>query len=289
MTVAVVTDTCASIPTSVAEELDLEVVAYYIHHANGTWRDSVDITPQEFYEWLPQAQELPTTANPGPGDYLKAFENAANKGHTEILSVHLSSQVSGAYQAGLIARDMTLARRPDLRIEIVDTRQVSMVHGWATIEAARAARSGADLAQATQIARHVADAGWMFMAADTLKYLYMGGRIGRAKHLVGSLLNVKPIFSMSKEGIITGIAQARSMQQAYAKIVELMNESGDANRPLKVCITHNAADERAEALLGAISDAYQVEEVLVTQLSPALGVHTGPGMVGVCFFPVQTS
>ena len=151
----------------------------------------------------------------------------------------------------------------------------------------KAAQAGADLAQAVAAARHVADAGWMIQTADTLKYLYMGGRIGRAKHLVGSLLNVKPIIGM-EEGIIAPMGQARSRDKAYGKILELMRERNSADHPIKVAVTHVAAPERAEVLLGMVKQSFDCHEALISELSPALGVHTGPGLVGVNFFPVLT-
>jgi len=289
MTVGVITDTCASIPAEFIADLDLHVVPYYIHRNGTTLRDNVDILPEDFYAWLPSAKELPTTANPGPGDYLEVFEQAVAKGYDQLISLHLTSKGSGAYQAGVVAKEMAAARFPQIPVEVVDTLQVSMVHGWASIEAARAARKGADLQDVVRVARYVSDSGCMIQTADTLKYLYMGGRIGFAKHLVGSLLNVKPVISMNHDGIITGVGQARSIAQAIDKIIELMAELGDVSRPIKVGITHNTAPDRAEALLELIKDAYTVDEVVITQQSPALGVHTGPGMVGVSFFPVAST
>jgi len=125
----------------------------------------------------------------------------------------------------------------------------------------------------------------MLTTADTLKYLYMGGRIGRARHLVGTLLNIKPIVSM-QEGIIVAAGQTRSMTQAFARIVELMAGRGPAEGPIKIGITHAAAPERAREMLQAVTQSYDCCEVLTSQLSPVLGVHTGVGTVGVNFFPV---
>jgi DegV family protein with EDD domain len=163
-----------------------------------------------------------------------------------------------------------------------------MVHGWAAIEAARAAQAGADLAQVVAAARYVADAGWMIQTADTLRYLYMGGRIGRAQHLVGTLLNVKPIVGM-EEGIIIAMGKARTRSKAYATIIELMRERNPANRPIKVAITHVAVPEQAEILLEMAKQAFDCRETLISELSPVLGVHAGPGMVGVNFFPVPSA
>jgi DegV family protein with EDD domain len=286
MMIAVVTDSCASIPPALVTSLKIEIVPYYIHRGREALRDLVDISHDEFFGWLPTADKLPTTANPGPGDYLDAFTRAAAWADG-IVSIHMTSKGSGAYQAGCIAREMAETQLPGMPIIVIDTLQVSMVHGWAAIEAARAARQGADLAQVVAAARYVADTGWMIQTADTLKYLYMGGRIGRAKHLVGTLLNIKPLIGM-EEGIIIPLGQARTRSKAYLKMLELMRERIPANPPIKVGITHVAAPEQGELLLDMVKGAFDCRETLISQLSPALGVHTGPGMVGVNFFPVPS-
>jgi DegV family protein with EDD domain len=282
--ITVVTDTCASIPARLAEGLQIEIVPYYLHRGHETLRDLVDITHDEFFQWLPSAEVLPTTANPGPGDYLDAFTRAA--AHADgILVVTMTSKGSGAYQSACIAQEMAKTRMAGMRVEVVDTLQVAMVHGWAAIEAARAAQAGAPFEEVIAAARYVARTGCMIQTADTLRYLYMGGRIGRAKHLLGSLLNVKPLIGM-EEGIIVPLGQARTRSRAYRKMIELMAERNPSHAPIKLAITHVAALEQAELLLDMAQQAFECRETLISQLSPALGVHTGPGMVGVNFYPV---
>lgn len=282
--IAVVADTCACIPPPLAHDLRIEVVPYYLHRGAETLRDQVDITPAEFYAWLPSAAPLPTTANPGPGDYLSAFERAAAWA-TGVVVVTMTAKGSGAYQSACIARDMAGAHLPGLSVAVVDTEQVAMVHGWAAIEAARCGQQGAALPDVVATARSVAARGCMLKTADTLRYLYMGGRIGRAKHLAGTLLNIKPIISM-EAGVIVARGSARSITQACARMVAMMADYGAADHPIKIAVTHAAAPERAERLLGAVTAAYDCRETLVSELSPVLGVHTGPGCVGVNFFPL---
>jgi DegV family protein with EDD domain len=282
--IAVVTDTCASIPPDLAESLQVEIVPYYLHRGQETLRDLVDISHDEFFQWLPTAEVLPTTANPGPGDYLRAFSKAAERADT-IVTITMTSKGSGAYQSASIAREMAGSQLPDVKIEVLDTLQVAMVHGWAAIEAARAAQAGAELEEVVTAARRVAESGCMILTADTLRYLYMGGRIGRAQHLVGSLLNVKPLIGM-QDGIIVPLGQARTRRRAYAKMLELMRERNPTQAPIKLAITHVAALEQAELLLDMAKRAFDCRETLISQLSPVLGVHSGPGMVGVNFFPV---
>jgi DegV family protein with EDD domain len=283
--IAVVTDSCASIPPELVESLQIEVVPYYLHKGHETLRDQIDISPSEFFRWLATTDKLPTTANPGPGDYLTTFARVAR--HAEgIVSIHMTSKGSGAYQSACVAQEMARTELPGVKIEVVDTLQTAMVHGWAAVEAARAAQAGASLDQVVAVARRVAETGCMIQVADTLRFLYMGGRIGRAQNLMGTLLNVKPVIGM-QDGIIIPFGQARGTSQAYAKVLDLMRQRGAANRPIKVGITHVAAPERAELLAGLVKQAFDCRETWISELSPALGVHAGPGTVGVNFFPVD--
>ncbi len=280
--IKVIADSCASIPDKLAKQLNIEVVPYYIHQGVETLLDLVDIKRQEFFEWLPQAESLPKTANPGPGDYLNAFQRVAEKTR-DIVTVHMTSKGSGAYQSAMTAKEMAKENLPDLKIEVVDTLQVAMVHGWAAIEAARSALEGSSLEQVAATARRVASSGVMLQTADTLRYLYLGGRIGRAQNLLGSVLNIKPIIGM-QDGIIVPLGQARSRAKAYARMADIMKEHLDLGERIKAAFTHVAAPEEAERLRDLVTSKFDCAETLIAELSPALGVHTGPGTVGVCFY-----
>jgi DegV family protein with EDD domain len=174
-------------------------------------------------------------------------------------------------------------RTPGVRVEVVDTLQVAMSHGWVAIEAARAAMDGLSYEGVLERARGIAQRGMMIQTADTLRYLYMGGRIGRAQHLLGSLLNIKPLIGM-KEGEIVALGTARSRLKSYRRIVDLMHQHvGDGAR-IKVAFSHVAARERLEQLQEMVTARFDCLEIIVTELSPALAVHSGPGTVGVSFF-----
>ena len=283
--VAVLTDSCASIPDWLVKQLDIEVVPYYIHRGKEMLRDLVDVKREEFFRWLPTATELPKTATPGPGDYLAAFRCLAGRAR-EIVTVHMTSKGSGAYQAALVAKEMAAKEMPDLHIEVVDTLQTAMCHGWATIEAARAALADASLDKVVETAKEVARKSVMIQTADTLRYLYMGGRIGRATHMVGSLLNIKPLIGM-ENGVITPLGQARSRRKAYRKMVEIMAQKVGQGARIKIAYVHAAALEEAEKLRRLVEPQFDCQESLFAELSPALGVHTGPGTVGVGFFPLE--
>jgi DegV family protein with EDD domain len=282
--VGVLTDTTAAIPEALVRELGIEIVPYYIHRGLESLRDMVDVRPGEFAEWLRGATKLPTTSNPAPGDYLVGLRDLAQRVR-EIVVLTMTSKGSGAYQSCLAAVGILREQFPDVRVEVVDTLQVAMSQGWAAIESARAALVGLGLDEVAQRACEVARKGIMIQTADTLRYLYMGGRIGRAKHLVGSLLNIKPLIGM-QDGIIVALGTARSRLKAYRRMVELMRQKvGDGAR-IKVAFTHVAAPEQVEKLRAMVTPHFECVETIVTELTPVLAVHSGPGTVGVSFFPV---
>lgn len=283
--IGVLTDTTASIPSKLVEKLRIEIVPYYIHRGLVTLRDMVDVKPTQFAEWLAEAKRLPTTSNPAPGDYLRGLKNLASQVRG-VIALTMTSKGSGAYQSCRAAVEMFKEHTPDVRVEVVDTLQVAMVQGWAAIEAARAAMDGQTFEDTVRQAREVAQRGMMLQTADTLRYLHMGGRIGKAQHLVGSLLNIKPIIGM-QDGEIVALGTTRSRGRAYRRIVDLMQERVGEGARIKVAFTHVAARERMESLQSLVTERFDCVETVVTELSPALAVHSGPGTVGVSFFPAS--
>ena len=283
--VAVVTDSCASIPEALIEALNIHWVPYYIHRGKEVLRDLVTAKRDAFYRWLPTAEELPTTASPGPGDYIQIYEKlAAEEDAGEIVSIHMTSKGSGAYQAAKVAQSMMREKIPELKIEVIDTLNVSMCQGWMVIEAARSALEGKALSEVVDRVKRMIPVTRMIQTADTLKYLYMGGRIGRAKHMVGSLLKIKPLIGM-EEGVIVPLGQARSRQQAYAKMVDMVEAVVGQSSKIKVAYVHAAALREVDKLRTMVEERLNCVESITAELSPALGVHTGPGTAGLCYAP----
>jgi len=287
--VAVVTDSAASIPESLIQSLHIRWVPYYVHRGEQVLRDLVSIQRDAFYQWLPTAQELPKTASPGPGDYVTLYRALAEEeGVGEIVSIHMTSKGSGAYQAAMAAKSVIREVLPDLRVEVIDTLNVSMCQGWMVIEAARAAVAGKSLADIVDLVKKMVPVSRMIQTADTLKYLYMGGRIGKAKHLLGSLLNIKPLIGM-QDGVIVPLGQARSRTRAYQMMADMVESAVGRLGRIKIAYVHAAAQEEAEKIKKLVEGRLTCVESLIAELSPALGVHTGPGTAGLCYFPVLES
>ena len=283
--VSVVTDSCASIPEDLLEKLQIHTVAYYIHCEGEVLRDLVTIQRDEFLSWLSSANELPTNASPGPGDYLEMYTNLIKKGVTQIISIHMTARGSGAYQAAKVAQSMLTEQSPEVRVEVLDTQNVSLCQGWMAVAAARAALAGATLDDIVAKIQRMIPVTQMIQTADTLKYLYMGGRIGMAKRLFGVLLNIKPLIGM-KDGIIVALGQARSRSGAYNQMAEYVANAVGKGR-VKIAYVHAGALKQAQQLKNILEANLNVVESIVAELSPALAVHTGPGTVGICFYPTE--
>ncbi len=284
--VAVVTDSTTSLPGAMYERYQITMVPYYVHMGDRVARDLVDIGPPEFNAYLLELTDrtqMPKTASPGPGDYLRAYSEAAQWAR-EILSIHMTSDGSGAYQAASVAKEMALETLRDVEIAVIDTRNVAMAHGWIALQCARAACEGANLAELVALAHRLVPKAHMLQTADTLQYLYLGGRIGRAAHLVGSLLRIKPIVSMD-EGIISTVGVARSRETAYRRMTDLLVRDVGLGRRIRLALTHAAAAEVAQHLCELVERVVEPVETLMCELCPALTVHSGPGTVGLCYLP----
>jgi DegV family protein with EDD domain len=283
--IAVLTDSTASVPETLIESLHIRTVAYYIHRGQEVLRDLVTIQRDEFLRWLPTAKSLPTTAAPGPGDYLEAYESLGDEGVDQVVSIHMGSRISAAFEAATVAQSMLRARRPHMRVEVIDSMNAALCQGWMAIEAARAALAGMGLDEIAGRIRHMVPISHMIQTADTLRYLYMGGRIGRATSLLGTMLNIKPLIGI-EDGVIVPLGKARSRGQAYAMMADIAAEVVGRSKA-KIGYLHAGARQEVERVKQLVEQKVDVVESMFAELSPALAVHTGPGMAGLCYYPVD--
>jgi DegV family protein with EDD domain len=279
MSVGIVTDSVADIPLGLVNQLGIHIVPYNVHWGEEHFKDGVDLQPGAFYKRLTSDPVLPTTGCPSAGDYVNAFQALSDR-CSSIISLHITSKGSGAYQSACMARDMA----PHLDITPLDTNSVSMGVGYMAVEAARAALAGASKADVLALLKRLTENMRQIYVADTLKYLYLGGRIGRAKHMLGTLLSLKPLITMDKDGVISPVGQALSRQGVYRRIVETMELWVGKVEPIKLALVHGGAEAEIARLKAMILPEFRCAEVLDCEFGPALGVHTGPGTVGVVFF-----
>jgi DegV family protein with EDD domain len=283
--VGVVTDSTASLPETLMKSLNIMTVAYYIHRGQEVLRDLVTIQRDEFLRWLTTARSAPTTAAPGPADYLAAYEELARRGAEEIISIHMSSKISAAFESASVAQSMLRAKLPAVRVAVIDSRNAALCQGWMAIEAARAALAGNHLENIAALVKRLIPISHMIQTADTLRYLYLGGRIGKATSLLGSMLNIKPLIGI-EGGEIVPLGRTHSRHQAYAAMADMVAKAV-GNGKAHIGYLHAGALEEAHKLKELVEAKVQVVESMFGELSPALAVHTGPGMAGLCYYSVE--
>jgi DegV family protein with EDD domain len=281
MPVRVVTDSTADLPPHAAEELGITVVPLTVIFGDRAYRDGVDLTSEEFFERLAQSSVLPTTSQPSVGAFQDAYEKLAQETN-EIVSIHISSKLSGTCEAALRARD-TIARGP--RIALVDSLSASMGLGLIVIVAGRAARAGAGLDEVVNLARSLVPRVHVFALFGTLEYLRRGGRIGRAQAFLGNVLDLKPILAI-RDGVAHPAARVRTRQRAVDKMLELATGRGDI---AEAAVIHSTTQEEAEAFAQRVSECLPGVRLHIGRIGPVIGVHGGPGALGIAILEQEQS
>jgi DegV family protein with EDD domain len=234
----------------------------------------VDLSTDEFFRRLKASSQLPRTSQPSVGAFEEAYR-ALLDGGNEIVSVHLSSKVSGTYNSALMAAQSV----GDGKIDVVDSLSTSMALGFMALEAASLARAGRDRQTVAECVRELVAKARVICVVDTLTYLERGGRIGKAAALLGSLLNVKPILQL-KDGEVVPLGRARGRPQALNRLVELLERDGKVSR---LAIMHGAAQADAEQLRERVASTYPGVDIQLTEIGAVLGTHTGPGVIGFTY------
>ncbi len=276
--VAVVTDSSAYLPPELVEEHGIHVVPVTLTMGDKTWRDGVDIDPPTFYELLRTSPDFPTTSQPNVGVFLELFVRLSQEVEG-IVAVLITSKLSGTVASAQAAA----AELPEIPIEIVDSQSVSMGLGFPVLAAARAAAEGADLKAVADTARKMVEKTGLYILVGTLEYLRRGGRISGAAWLLGSALNLKPILEF-REGILEPVAKVRTRSKALRKLYQLLEEQVSGGERVHMAVLNAAAVEEAAVVKAEVQERFKPVELLEALVSPAIGVHAGPGTVGVAFY-----
>ncbi len=276
--VAIVTDSTADLPPSLAAARSISVVPLTLHFDGRSLLDGVDITPSEFYRRLPHSTIHPTTSQPSPGQFAERY-SALLGSYDSIVSIHISEKLSGTYESARQGAEMTDARR----VRVVDSQVVSMSLGLVVLAAAAMAASGSDPEAVVSRIEGMRDQVQTYFSVATLEFLRRGGRIGRASALVGSVLQVKPVLCI-RDGLVTPLERVRTFERALNRVVELAR-AVDRGRGVCAIVGHADADEDAERVGRELEPL--AETLMIQPLGPVVGAHAGPGVVGVGCYPAD--
>jgi DegV family protein with EDD domain len=279
--VAVVTDTTHYLSPALVAEQGLHEVSLYVNDGERHERES-DITDlRAFYEGLRTSATLPTTSQPSIGDFLAVYEPLVGAGR-DVVSVHIAGGISGTVEAARQAARELAERAPQARIEVVDSALACGALGLAALAAAARARAGDGADAVAARAREAAEATRLWFAVDTLEYLRRGGRIGGAQAWVGGALKIKPILTIDDE--IVPIERVRTSRRAFERMVDYLRARHDDGADAWV-VQHIQAPDVAERLVESGREIFGHEPVFVSEIGPVIGVHVGPGLVGVGGLP----
>ena len=280
--VAVVTDTTACIPQEMVKEYGIELVPIEVIFDDRVYRDGIDITPAEFYAKLRKIEKLPTTSGSLPGPYLEAYRRASQRADG-IVCITESSKFSGMFNSARLAVEMVKEELPGVAIEVLECSSAAAGQGLVALAAARAAASGKNLAGVVEVVKELMHRVHLFAALDTLHYLVKGGRVPQAAALVNSILGIKPVFSVNG-GEAHTVALPRSTKSAMKRVLKLMMKKIGKGQPVHAAVMHADALEQARVLRDQISSRFNCVELFITEFTPVMGVHTGPGVIGAAFY-----
>ena len=282
MSIRIVTDSTSDISRDLAHQMGITIIPAYVNFTDSdgsveTLRDGLDITTDEFYERLPQSETLPTTSQPTIQDFSEVYESLIQDPSDMVVSIHVSSKLSGTYNSAIQAKR---ALKNPAQVEVFDSQAASLALGLIVIGAARALQEGAEFQEILAEVEKASSQVRGFFLLDTLEYLVKGGRISKAQAFLGNVLSLKPILALN-DGEVQRFDRVRSRRRGLQRLVKIAEGLG---RLSEAYIIHNAAAQDAETLSNNVRRLLPTnspEHIPIVRPGPSIGVHTGPGMVGI--------
>jgi DegV family protein with EDD domain len=275
MTVKIVTDSSADLPAPLVQELGITVVPLYVRFGEKVYRDRVDISEDEFYQRLLHDPIHPSTIQPTPQDFANVYQKLSLEADA-IVSIHISAKLSGTCNSALQGKGMIDQGCP---IEVVDSQVTSMGLGLIDIAAATVANAGGDLPAVVEEVKQAIPNTHLLFLLDTLEYLLRGGRIGQAKALLGSILNVKPVLTF-RDGEVVPAGQVRSRAKGIDRLFDFIKNASNIQ---DLAVVYNTTPDEAQTLGERIGTIFAKEQIKLARVGPMLGVHAGPGALAVVF------
>jgi len=271
MTVRIVTDSVADLPPEVARGLEVTVIPLVLRFGAESYRDGIDLSPDQFYQKLKTSRAFPSTSVPPPEAFVEAYERLSEE-TDEILTIALSSRLSATYE---VARQSIGQMKKKCRVELIDSRTATMAEGFIVIKAARAAQEGAGLDEVMTVAYQSIPRAGFLAAFDTLEYLRRGGRIGKAQAFLGSMLRINPLITL-KDGLVEPAGRTRSRTRAIDRLYDF---AAGYSHIEEMAVGNTACPEEAEALYERLGAIFPRERIYRSRMTPVIGAHTGPGLL----------
>lgn len=280
MVVKVVTDSGSDITQEEAHQLGITVIPVYLRFGEEVYRDGVDIDASEFYQKLMTSPVHPSTSAPSPGDFAKVYQDVAQY-TDEIVSIHLTSKHSATYNAALLGKE--IAQGKGCQIEVVDSKGVTMWQGLVAIAAAKAAEAGSSLREVLEAVHETIEQMRLLALLDTLTYVVKGGRLGKAVLAVESVLNVKPLLTL-RNGQLRPAGLARTRSKGLARLLDFIKTAVHAR---DIAIAYSTTPDEAQTLAEQVKLLFPDIVPRIARLGPALGVHSGPGLLAAVVNQVE--
>ena len=276
--VAVVTDSTTCLTPSEFPGLPIYTVPLSVNFDGKSYLDGIDITPGAFYKMLEVTRSLPTTSQPSAESYRSMYKKLMSEDF-DVLALTISSKLSGTWDSAMLGAKGL----PKGRVEIVDTLTASLPEGMVAIKVAEAAKAGASLLECKNLGERLSAHTRVYFAVDTLEYLHRGGRIGSAAKFIGSALGLKPILTVNN-GYVEAMERVRTTKKAHSRLLDLVEkEMGHKARIPFLGVTAANASEDAKNLMAEARKRFRIEREIMNELSPVIGVHTGPGALGIAY------
>lgn len=279
--VAIVTDSTTYLPAELIQPYPIRVLPLTLHLEGEEYRDGVDISASEFYKRMVKTDSVPTTSQVNVQAFEQTFAELLEEGY-EIITLLISSGLSATYQSALQAK----RKFEGAPIALMDSKLVAMPLGLQVLTVARAAQNGASLAECQALAESAYNRIGVYFTVESLTYLHRGGRIGGAKRLLGTALNIKPILEI-RDGLIMPRESVISQRKALRRMIALAEKDLAGRKAKMISVFHAAAPKLARGLLDSAREALQPEETIFTEVSPVIGAHTGPGTVSLTYLAAE--
>lgn len=277
MVVRIVTDSTADLPAEVASGLGITVVPLTVFFGDEAYLDGVELDSANFYAKMAASKDLPRTSQPSPAAFQEAFQRLIDEGADAILSLHLSSKLSGTFQSARTARDSLPEETRRVPIEIVDSLSISAGLGYAAQKAARLAQEGENLEKIKATVEDILSRTHILAVLDTLEYVRRGGRIGAASAMLGNMLSFKPIVAL-KNGEVVPVERPRTRAKAYARVAQLLSEQG-ALETISIVETNQEVGQQLDEVIQSVHSGTLPHY----DLGAVIGAHTGPGTAAIVF------